>query len=102
MLMNESNPAKGRRLVDAEITTLEVPMESVGVHRQANDLILCGKSVCGQPACAGRNRMNEPRTTSKPFAIPKQMVMAAFRKIRANKGGPKVLKRRPHPRVTLR
>lgn len=34
--------------------------------------------------------MNEPKSVSKPFAIPKQMVMEALRKVRANKGGPGV------------
>jgi group II intron reverse transcriptase/maturase len=34
--------------------------------------------------------MNEPRSKDKPFAIPKQAVVEAFRKVRANQGGPGV------------
>ncbi len=34
--------------------------------------------------------MNQPRSSEKPFAIPKQAVMEAFRKVRANQGGPGV------------
>ncbi len=34
--------------------------------------------------------MNQPRSTGKPFAIPKQAVVEAFRKVRANQGGPGV------------
>ncbi|MFL5512946.1 MAG: group II intron reverse transcriptase/maturase [Gemmatimonadales bacterium] len=34
--------------------------------------------------------MNQPKSTEKPFAIPKQAVVEAFRKVRANQGGPGV------------
>ena len=34
--------------------------------------------------------MNEPRSKDKPFAIPKQAVVEAFRKVKANQGGPGV------------
>ncbi len=34
--------------------------------------------------------MNQPKSTGKPFAIPKQAVVEAFRKVRANQGGPGV------------
>lgn len=34
--------------------------------------------------------MNQPRSAEKPFAIPKQAVVEAFRKVRANQGGPGV------------
>ena len=34
--------------------------------------------------------MNQPRSTEKPFAIPKQAVVEAFRKVKANQGGPGV------------
>ncbi len=34
--------------------------------------------------------MNQPRSTGKPFAVPKQAVVEAFRKVRANRGGPGV------------
>ena len=34
--------------------------------------------------------MNEPKSKDKPFAIPKQAVVEAFRKVKANQGGPGV------------
>jgi len=34
--------------------------------------------------------VNQPQLTEKPFAIPKQAVLDAFRKVRANQGGPGV------------
>lgn len=34
--------------------------------------------------------MNQPRSSEKPFAISKQAVVEAFRKVRANQGGPGV------------
>ena len=34
--------------------------------------------------------MNQPKSTEKPFAIPKQAVVEAFRKVKANQGGPGV------------
>lgn len=34
--------------------------------------------------------MNQPESTGKPFAIPKQAVVEAFRKVKANQGGPGV------------
>jgi len=34
--------------------------------------------------------VNQPRSTGKPFAVPKQAVVEAFRKVRANRGGPGV------------
>ena len=34
--------------------------------------------------------MNQPKSIEKPFAIPKQAVMEAFRKVEANQGGPGV------------
>src|ERR1022692_5154424 len=34
--------------------------------------------------------MNEPKSKGKPFAIPKQAVVEAFRKVKANQGGPGV------------
>jgi RNA-directed DNA polymerase len=34
--------------------------------------------------------VNDPKSTSKPFAISKQAVVEAFRKVRANQGGPGV------------
>jgi group II intron reverse transcriptase/maturase len=39
---------------------------------------------------AGRSPVNQPKSTGKPFAIPKQAVVEAFRKVRANQGGPGV------------
>lgn len=32
--------------------------------------------------------MDEPKSAGKPFAISKQAVVEAFRKVQANKGGP--------------
>ena len=34
--------------------------------------------------------MNQPKSTDKPFAISKQAVVEAFRKVKANQGGPGV------------
>jgi RNA-directed DNA polymerase len=34
--------------------------------------------------------VDQPKLTDKPFAISKQAVMEAFRKVRANQGGPGV------------
>jgi hypothetical protein len=34
--------------------------------------------------------VNEPKSKDKPFAIPKQAVVEAFRKVKANQGGPGV------------
>jgi RNA-directed DNA polymerase len=34
--------------------------------------------------------VNQPRSAEKPFAIPRQAVVEAFRKVRANQGGPGV------------
>ena len=34
--------------------------------------------------------MNQPKSTEKPFAIPKQAVVEAFKKVRENQGGPGV------------
>jgi group II intron reverse transcriptase/maturase len=34
--------------------------------------------------------VNQPQSTEKPFAIPKQAVVEAFKKVRANQGGPGV------------
>jgi RNA-directed DNA polymerase len=34
--------------------------------------------------------VNQPRSTEKPFAIPKQAVVEAFRKVKENQGGPGV------------
>jgi RNA-directed DNA polymerase len=34
--------------------------------------------------------VNQPKPTGKPFAIPKQAVVEAFRKVKANQGGPGV------------
>jgi hypothetical protein len=31
--------------------------------------------------------VNEPKSKGKPFAIPKQAVVEAFRKVKANQGG---------------
>src|ERR1039457_6306017 len=39
---------------------------------------------------AGRSAVNEPKSKGKPFAIPKQAVVEAFRKVKANQGGPGV------------
>jgi len=39
---------------------------------------------------AGRSPVNQPKSTEKPFAIPKQAVLEAFRKVKANQGGPGV------------
>jgi len=38
----------------------------------------------------GRSPVNQSRSTGKPFAIPKQAVVEAFRKVKANQGGPGV------------
>ena len=34
--------------------------------------------------------MNQPKSTEKPFAIPKQAVVEAFKKVKENQGGPGV------------
>ena len=34
--------------------------------------------------------MNQPKSTEKPFAIPKRAVVEAFKKVRENQGGPGV------------
>ena len=34
--------------------------------------------------------MNEPKSTEKPFAIPKRAVVEAFKKVKENQGGPGV------------
>jgi RNA-directed DNA polymerase len=39
---------------------------------------------------AGRSPLSEPKLQDKPFAIPKQAVVEAFRKVKANQGGPGV------------
>jgi RNA-directed DNA polymerase len=39
---------------------------------------------------AGRSPVNQPKSTAKPFAIPKQAVVEAFKKVRENQGGPGV------------
>jgi RNA-directed DNA polymerase len=46
-------------------------------------------SVANRPV-VGRSPVNQPKSTEKPFAIPKQAVVEAFRKVRANQGGPGV------------
>jgi RNA-directed DNA polymerase len=38
----------------------------------------------------GRSPVNQPKSTEKPFAIPKQAVVEAFKKVKANQGGPGV------------
>jgi len=38
----------------------------------------------------GRSPVNQPRSTEKPFAIPKRAVVEAFKKVRENQGGPGV------------
>ena len=38
----------------------------------------------------GRSPVNQPRSTEKPFAIPKQAVVEAFKKVKENQGGPGV------------
>ena len=38
----------------------------------------------------GRSPVNQPRSTEKPFAIPKQAVVEAFEKVKENQGGPGV------------
>jgi RNA-directed DNA polymerase len=38
----------------------------------------------------GRSPVNQPKSTGKPFAIPKQAVVEALRKVKANQGGPGV------------
>jgi group II intron reverse transcriptase/maturase len=52
-------------------------------------LILEG--FCYQPALVpGGVAVSQPRSAGKPFAIPKQAVVEAYRKVKANKGGPGV------------
>ena len=38
----------------------------------------------------GRSPVNQPKSTEKPFAIPKQAVVEAFKKVKENQGGPGV------------
>jgi group II intron reverse transcriptase/maturase len=38
----------------------------------------------------GRSPVNQPKSTEKPFAIPKRAVVEAFKKVKANQGGPGV------------
>src|SRR6266567_601743 len=45
---------------------------------------------CGQPARVGRSPVSDPKSAGKPFAISKQAVVEAFRKVRDNQGGPGV------------
>ena len=46
-------------------------------------------SVANRPL-VGRSPVNQPRSTEKPFAIPKRAVWEAFKKVRSNQGGPGV------------
>jgi RNA-directed DNA polymerase len=45
--------------------------------------------VANRPS-VGRSPVNQPKSTEKPFAIPKQAVVEAFKKVRENQGGPGV------------
>ena len=35
----------------------------------------------------GRSPVNQPKSTEKPFAIPKRAVVEAFKKVKENQGG---------------
>jgi RNA-directed DNA polymerase len=52
--------------------------------------LICGSSAVINRPMAGRSAVNEPKLKGKPFAIPKQAVVEAFRKVKANQGGPGV------------
>src|SRR6266508_1653717 len=59
----------------------------MGVERRGR-LIREGHESTGREA--GRSSVNQPKSTEKPFAISKHAVMEAFRKVKANQGGPGV------------